>query len=218
MRQLSGGQKALVALALIFAIQRSDPAPFYLFDEIDQALDANYRAEVASLIKRQAEDATNPAQFIVVSFRPEMVQVAHRHYGIALTNKASNIYQLNKSDAQKFVLDLMEHEEVGTTAAIGTFKAPEKEIIDDFTKQTVEDEDKDEAETKGDDDDDDVENASPEVIKAREFEEESGVRLDNDDSSDDDSDDPFENRTSKKVKRKTVTKKIQGVRRKTRAN
>lgn len=37
MSQLSGGQKAVVALALIFAIQRCDPAPFYLFDEIDQA-------------------------------------------------------------------------------------------------------------------------------------------------------------------------------------
>ena len=36
MRELSGGQKALVALAIIFAIQRCDPAPFYLFDEIDQ--------------------------------------------------------------------------------------------------------------------------------------------------------------------------------------
>jgi hypothetical protein len=36
MQQLSGGQKALVALALIFAIQRTDPAPFYLFDELDQ--------------------------------------------------------------------------------------------------------------------------------------------------------------------------------------
>jgi ATPase subunit of ABC transporter with duplicated ATPase domains len=37
MQQLSGGQKALVALALIFSIQRCDPAPFYLFDEVDQA-------------------------------------------------------------------------------------------------------------------------------------------------------------------------------------
>ena len=36
MTQLSGGQKSLVALALIFAIQKCDPAPFYLFDEIDQ--------------------------------------------------------------------------------------------------------------------------------------------------------------------------------------
>ncbi|RCH98817.1 Structural maintenance of chromosomes protein 3, partial [Rhizopus stolonifer] len=47
MQQLSGGQKSLVALALIFAIQRCDPAPFYLFDEIDANLDAQYRTAVA---------------------------------------------------------------------------------------------------------------------------------------------------------------------------
>ena len=38
MNQLSGGQKSLVALALIFSIQKCDPAPFYLFDEIDQVI------------------------------------------------------------------------------------------------------------------------------------------------------------------------------------
>ena len=43
MEQLSGGQKTLVALAFILAIQRCDPAPFYLFDEVDAALDADYR-------------------------------------------------------------------------------------------------------------------------------------------------------------------------------
>jgi len=47
MQQLSGGQKSLVALALIFSIQRCDPAPFYLFDEIDANLDAQYRTAVA---------------------------------------------------------------------------------------------------------------------------------------------------------------------------
>ena len=49
MQQLSGGQKSLVALTLIFAIQKCDPAPFYLFDEIDQALDAQHRKAVAGL-------------------------------------------------------------------------------------------------------------------------------------------------------------------------
>ena len=94
--QLSGGQKALVALALSFAIQRCDPAPFYLFDEIDQALDANYRAEVARLIQRQAEDKDAPAQFITTTFRPELVAVSHKCYGIGLSNKSSSIYSLSK--------------------------------------------------------------------------------------------------------------------------
>ncbi|ETE67700.1 Structural maintenance of chromosomes protein 3, partial [Ophiophagus hannah] len=50
MQQLSGGQKSLVALALIFAIQKCDPAPFYLFDEIDQALDAQHRKAVSDIL------------------------------------------------------------------------------------------------------------------------------------------------------------------------
>ena len=50
MQQLSGGQKSLVALTLIFAIQKCDPAPFYLFDEIDQALDAQHRKAVAGRV------------------------------------------------------------------------------------------------------------------------------------------------------------------------
>ena len=52
MKQLSGGQKTVVALTLIFAIQRCDPAPFYLFDEIDAALDPQYRTAVGSILFR----------------------------------------------------------------------------------------------------------------------------------------------------------------------
>lgn len=96
MNQLSGGQKALVALAFIFAIQRCDPAPFYLFDEIDQALDANYRTEVARLISQQVNHSNPPAQFITTTFRPEMVSVANQCYGIALQNKSSHIYSITK--------------------------------------------------------------------------------------------------------------------------
>ena len=48
-QQLSGGQKSLVALATVFAIQKCDPAPFYLFDEIDANLDAQYRTAVAGM-------------------------------------------------------------------------------------------------------------------------------------------------------------------------
>ena len=48
MEELSGGQKTLVALAFILAIQRCDPAPFYLFDEVDAALDRDYRCCIGS--------------------------------------------------------------------------------------------------------------------------------------------------------------------------
>jgi len=87
MSQLSGGQKALVAMALIFAIQRCDPAPFYIFDELDQALDSTYRAAVANMIQRQSSNQENPTQFICSTFRPELAAIANRCYGISHQNK-----------------------------------------------------------------------------------------------------------------------------------
>jgi structural maintenance of chromosome 3 (chondroitin sulfate proteoglycan 6) len=50
LQQLSGGQKTVVALSLIFAIQKCDPSPFYFFDEVDSALDPVYRTAVASTL------------------------------------------------------------------------------------------------------------------------------------------------------------------------
>ena len=55
----------MIALVLIFAIQKCDPAPFYLFDEIDQALDAEHRRAVADLI----HELSAKAQFITITFR-----------------------------------------------------------------------------------------------------------------------------------------------------
>jgi len=89
MSQLSGGQKSLVALALIFAIQRCDPAPFYLFDELDQALDSTYRAAVATVIQKQANSELG-TQFVCSTFRPELVAVADRCYGISHQDKVSS--------------------------------------------------------------------------------------------------------------------------------
>jgi structural maintenance of chromosome 3 (chondroitin sulfate proteoglycan 6) len=121
MSQLSGGQKALVSLALIFAIQRCDPAPFYILDELDQALDASYRAAVANLIQKQATSTENPTQFIVSTFRPELVAIANRCYGISLQNKVSRIHPLSKKDALHFIANLMHEEEAtGEVATVGT--------------------------------------------------------------------------------------------------
>jgi len=118
MSQLSGGQKALVALALIFAIQRCDPAPFYLFDELDQALDSTHRAAVASLIRRQATSDSNPTQFITSTFRPELVGVAARCYGISHQNKISQVHQLTKKDALAFIANLQTAESGGVNDSV----------------------------------------------------------------------------------------------------
>lgn len=110
MQQLSGGQQSLVALALIFAIQRCDPAPFYVFDEIDFALDDTYRLSVAEMIKRQSmpkDDTSEGTQFICTTHRPELVNAAHKHYIIKYRNKVSNVVSCEAQDA----LELLEGEE-----------------------------------------------------------------------------------------------------------
>ncbi|KAJ7632426.1 structural maintenance of chromosome protein 3 [Roridomyces roridus] len=99
-QQLSGGQKSLVALATVFAIQKCDPAPFYLFDEIDANLDAQYRTAVTSMIHSLA----STAQFITTTFRPEMLQTADKFYGVLFNNqKVSSIEAIKREEAMKFV-------------------------------------------------------------------------------------------------------------------
>lgn len=115
-QQLSGGQKSLCALALVFAIQQCDPAPFYLFDEIDANLDAQYRTAVAEMLqsisKQQpshngSQNGENGAamsgQFICTTFRPEMVLVADKCYGVTFHNKTSGIDAVSRDEALEFV-------------------------------------------------------------------------------------------------------------------
>ncbi|KAI4530507.1 hypothetical protein MG293_019396 [Ovis ammon polii] len=105
MQQLSGGQKSLVALALIFAIQKCDPAPFYLFDEIDQALDAQHRKAVSDMIMELAVHA----QFITTTFRPELLESADKFYGVKFRNKVSHIDVITAEMAKDFVEDDTTH-------------------------------------------------------------------------------------------------------------
>jgi structural maintenance of chromosome 3 (chondroitin sulfate proteoglycan 6) len=106
-QQLSGGQKSLCALALVFAIQQCDPAPFYLFDEIDANLDAQYRTAVAEMLKKLSgkggEGGEGGGQFICTTFRPEMVMVAEKCYGVSYSNKTSSIDVVEREAALDFV-------------------------------------------------------------------------------------------------------------------
>lgn len=102
---LSGGQKTLVALALIFAIQKCDPAPFYLFDEIDAALDPEHRRSVAEMIHELSENA----QFITTTFRTELLKNAEKYYGVRFRDKVSYIDPISSAQAHDFIQDERTH-------------------------------------------------------------------------------------------------------------
>ena len=79
---LSGGEKTLSSLALVFALHHYKPTPLYVMDEIDAALDFRNVSIVASYIKER----TKNAQFIVISLRNNMFELASRLVGVYKVN------------------------------------------------------------------------------------------------------------------------------------
>ena len=109
MEELSGGQKTMAALCLIFAIQRCDPAPFYIFDEVDANLDAAHRASLAHMIAKQSADVDDngderpPTQFITTTFRPELIHAGDQFYGVSHRGKASTVKTITKEEALRII-------------------------------------------------------------------------------------------------------------------
>ncbi|ENH64416.1 Chromosome segregation protein sudA [Fusarium oxysporum f. sp. cubense race 1] len=100
-QQLSGGQKSLCALCLIFALQATESSPMVIFDEVDANLDAQYRTAVAALLESISKEIGT--QFICTTFRPEIVHVADRCYGVTFRNKTSSIDCVSTEQALEFV-------------------------------------------------------------------------------------------------------------------
>ena len=83
MMQLSGGEKALTAIALLFAIQNLKPSPFCLLDEIEAALDDSNVGRYANYLHK----LTKHTQFIVITHRRGTMAAADRLYGITMQEK-----------------------------------------------------------------------------------------------------------------------------------
>ncbi len=90
-RSLSGGEKTLTALALIFAIQDYEPASFYIFDEVDAALDKRNSEKLSKLIKKYSEKA----QYIIISHNDALMAEGETLYGVSMDEHGmSNVVSL----------------------------------------------------------------------------------------------------------------------------
>ncbi|GFR00649.1 structural maintenance of chromosomes protein 4 [Trichonephila clavata] len=103
-RNLSGGEKTLSSLSLVFALHYYRSTPFFVMDEIDAALDFRNVSIIGSYIK----DCTKNAQFIVISLRENMFMLADHLIGIYKTkNCTKNVYfspppeEVNKNREEK---------------------------------------------------------------------------------------------------------------------
>ena len=101
MMQLSGGEKALSAIALLFAIQSLKPSPFCLLDEIEAALDDSNVGRFAKYLHKLTKDT----QFIVITHRRGTMAAADILYGITMQEKGvSTLVSVNLLDEENEAL------------------------------------------------------------------------------------------------------------------
>ncbi|KAJ9142843.1 Structural maintenance of chromosomes protein [Coniochaeta hoffmannii] len=94
--ELSGGQRSLIALSLIMALLQFKPAPMYILDEVDAALDLSHTQNIGRLIKTRFKGS----QFIVVSLKDGMFQNANRIFKTRFSEGTSMVQALTPADVK----------------------------------------------------------------------------------------------------------------------
>ncbi|KAL8751495.1 MAG: hypothetical protein Q9184_006052 [Pyrenodesmia sp. 2 TL-2023] len=94
LNELSGGQRSLIALSLIMALLQFKPAPMYILDEVDAALDLSHTQNIGRLIKTRFKGS----QFIVVSLKDGMFQNANRIFRTRFSEGTSVVQALTPAD------------------------------------------------------------------------------------------------------------------------
>ena len=87
---LSGGEQSLISLSLIFAIQEYKPYCFYIFDEIDAALDRRNSERLAALLKKYMKHG----QYLIITHNDSLITEAPVIYGVSMQDKVSTVLSL----------------------------------------------------------------------------------------------------------------------------
>ena len=91
---MSGGEKSLTALAFLFAIQSYEPAPFYIFDEVDAALDKENSLKLGKMVAQ----ISKTSQFISITHNDSVIKEANQIIGVALNKQKSSVIGLRLKD------------------------------------------------------------------------------------------------------------------------
>ncbi len=84
---ISGGEKTLAAIVFVLALQKLEPSPFYLFDEVDAHLDAPNAEKLSNILEERSKES----QFIMVSLKDSVIQKAKLIYGVFPKNGVSHV-------------------------------------------------------------------------------------------------------------------------------
>ena len=153
MGNLSGGEKTLSSLSLIFALHHYKPSPLYVMDEIDAALDFRNVSVIAEYIKERTKDS----QFIIISLRNQMFELANELIGIYKTFDITKVVVFNPNSydvrgrpviIEKSKSSKKKEEEEGKGKGEDKDKEKEKEENKDKDKEENKDKEKEEIKDK----------------------------------------------------------------------
>lgn len=103
--EFSGGQKSVLAFCVLMALQKCEPAPFYVLDEIDAALDPVYLQRIVKLIRSESQHS----QYFITSFKQEMLEFPDEicnYYLVEMQDRVSKIRRIDQDEAKRTLVNL----------------------------------------------------------------------------------------------------------------
>lgn len=104
--EFSGGQKSVLAFCVLMALQKCQPAPFYVLDEVDAALDPVYLQRIVEFIRNESTNS----QYFISSFKQEMLEFPEEicnYYLVNMTDRVSRIGRISQGEAKATLASIL---------------------------------------------------------------------------------------------------------------